>query len=87
MVNITIDGKNIQTEEGVTILEAAREAGINIPTLCYFKDLNDVGACRVCVVEVEGMMKLPAACNTPVDEGMVIRTNSKKVRDARRRKC
>ena len=84
MVNITINGKSIQTEEGVTILEAAREAGINIPTLCYFKDLNDVGACRVCVVEVEGMMKLPAACNTPVIDGMVIRTNSKKVRDARK---
>ena len=84
MVNITIDGKNISAAEGSTILEAAKSAGINIPTLCYFKGLNDVGACRVCVVEVEGLQKLPAACNTPVTEGMVIHTNSKKVRDARK---
>ena len=84
MVNITIDGKNLSVAEGVTILDAAKSAGINIPTLCYYKGLNDVGACRVCVVEVEGLQKLPAACNTPVAEGMVIHTNSKKVRDARR---
>ena len=84
MVNLTIDGKNISVAEGSTILEAAKSAGINIPTLCYFKGLNDVGACRVCVVEVEGLQKLPAACNTPVTEGMVIHTNSKKVRDARK---
>ena len=84
MVNITIDRKNISVAEGMTILDAAKSAGINIPTLCYYKGLNDVGACRVCVVEVEGLQKLPAACNTPVAEGMVIHTNSKKVRDARR---
>jgi NADH-quinone oxidoreductase subunit G len=84
MVNITIDGKNISVNEGVTILEAAKSAGINIPTLCYWKGLNEVGACRVCVVEVEGMQKLPAACNTAVIEGMVIHTNSRKVRDARK---
>lgn len=84
MVNITIDGKNISVNEGVTILEAAKSAGINIPTLCYWKGLNEVGACRVCVVEVEGMQKLPAACNTAVHEGMVIHTNSRKVRDARK---
>ena len=84
MVNITIDGKNLSVNEGVTILEAAKSAGINIPTLCYWKGLNEVGACRVCVVEVEGMQKLPAACNTAVIEGMVIHTNSRKVRDARK---
>ena len=84
MVNLTIDGKNINVNEGVTILEAAKSAGINIPTLCYWKGLNEVGACRVCVVEVEGMQKLPAACNTAVIEGMVIHTNSRKVRDARK---
>ena len=84
MVNITIDGKNISVNEGVTILEAAKSAGINIPTLCYWKGLNEVGACRVCVVEVEGMQKLPAACNTAVIEGMVVHTNSRKVRDARK---
>ena len=84
MVNLTIDGKNISVNEGVTILEAAKSAGINIPTLCYWKGLNEVGACRVCVVEVEGMQKLPAACNTAVIEGMVVHTNSRKVRDARK---
>lgn len=84
MVNITIDGKNVSVKEGVTILEAAKSVGINIPTLCYWKGLNEVGACRVCVVEVEGFQKLPAACNTAVIDGMVIRTNSRKVRAARK---
>ena len=54
MVNLTINGKNIQVEEGTTILEAARVAGFEIPTLCFLKDINEIGACRVCVVEVEG---------------------------------
>ena len=84
MVNLTIDGKKVCVNEGVTILEAAKSAGINIPTLCYWKGLNEVGACRVCVVEVEGIRKLPAACNTAVHEGMVVHTNSRKVRDARK---
>ena len=84
MVNLTIDGKKVCVNEGVTILEAAKSAGINIPTLCYWKGLNEVGACRVCVVEVEGIRKLPAACNTAVREGMVVHTNSRKVRDARK---
>ena len=84
MVSLTIDGKKVCVNEGVTILEAAKSAGINIPTLCYWKGLNEVGACRVCVVEVEGIRKLPAACNTAVHEGMVVHTNSRKVRDARK---
>ena len=84
MVNITIDGKKVSVKEGITILEAAKSVGINIPTLCYWKGLNEVGACRVCVVEVEGFQKLPAACNTAVIDGMVIRTNSRKVRAARK---
>ncbi len=84
MVNLTIDGKKVCVNEGVTILEAAKSVGINIPTLCYWKGLNEVGACRVCVVEVEGIRKLPAACNTAVHEGMVVHTNSRKVRDARK---
>ena len=61
-----------------TILEAAKEIGVYIPTLCYFKGLNEIGACRVCVVEVEGDQRLHAACNSPVLEGMVVHTNSKK---------
>ena len=64
MVNLIIDGKNITVENGITILEAARSAGINIPTLCYLKDINEIGACRVCVVEIEGNANLCAACNT-----------------------
>ena len=63
MVNLIIDGKNITVENGTTILEAARSAGINIPTLCYLKDINEIGACRVCVVEIEGNRNLLCACN------------------------
>ena len=84
MVNVTIDGKTLQVPENTRILDAARQAGVNIPTLCYWEGINEIGACRVCVVEIEGCDKLAAACNTPVSEGMVIRTNSKKVRQARR---
>ena len=84
MVNLTIDGKAVSVAEGTSILDAAKSVGINIPTLCYWKGLNEVGACRVCVVEVEGKKRLPAACNTAVEEGMVVRTNSKKVREARK---
>ena len=84
MVNITIDNKPIRVAEGTTIIEAARSAGINIPSLCYFKGLNEIGACRVCVVEVEGYDRLAASCNTAVEEGMVIHTNSPRVRKARK---
>ena len=83
MVNLTINGKAVSVREGATILEAARQLGIHIPTLCYLKDLNEVGACRVCVVEVEGNEKLSAACNTMVEDGMVIRTDTPRVRAAR----
>ncbi|MBQ0041023.1 MAG: [FeFe] hydrogenase, group A [Clostridiales bacterium] len=82
-INLVIDGKNIAVEEGTTILNAAAQAGIKIPTLCYFKDLNDIGACRICVVEVEGQSKLNAACNTLCEEGMVVKTNSPRVLKAR----
>ena len=81
MVNVTIDGKNISVPEKTSILEAAKTAGIKIPTLCYWKELNEIGACRVCVVEVEGWNRLVAACNTQVEDGMVVRTNSKKARE------
>ena len=72
MVNLTIDGKAVSVPAGTTILEAARQVGVHIPTLCYLKDLNEIAACRVCVVEVEGNEKLNAACNTAVEEGMVV---------------
>ncbi|MBR3553615.1 MAG: [Clostridia bacterium] len=84
MVNLTIDNKAFAAAEGLTILEAAKQVGIEIPTLCYFKDLNEIGACRVCVVEVEGCDRLVAACNTQIQDGMVIRTNSPRVREARK---
>ena len=84
MVNVTIDGKKVQVPEGTKILAAAAVAGIQIPTLCYMWGLNEIGACRVCVVEVEGFDRLMTACNNPVAEGMVIHTNSKKAREARR---
>ena len=64
MVKLTIDGTELQVKDGTTILDAALQAGIHIPTLCYLKKLNKIGACRVCMVEVEGNSKLVTACNT-----------------------
>ncbi len=84
MVNVTIDGVSVQVPSNYTVLEAAKQAGVKIPTLCYLKDVNEVGACRVCLVEVEKARALAAACVMPVSEGMVVHTNSKKVRDTRR---
>lgn len=85
MIDIAINGKKLVVAEGMTILEAAREAGIVIPTLCYLKDLNEVGACRICVVEVRGADRLVSACNTKVAEGMEIETASARVMEARKR--
>ncbi len=84
MVNVTIDGVSVQVPSNYTVLEAAKKAGVKIPTLCYLKDVNEVGACRVCLVEVEKARALAAACVMPVSEGMVVHTNSKKVRDTRK---
>lgn len=84
MINVTIDNAQVQVPEGTTILNAAREAGVRIPTLCYMKDVQAIGACRVCLVEVEGARTLVASCVTPVREGMTIRSNTKRVREARR---
>ncbi len=84
MVNITINGKALQVPEGITILEAAAQGGFKIPTLCFLKGINEIGACRVCLVEIEGKDNLVAACNNVVDEGMIIYTNTPKVRSARK---
>ena len=84
MVKITINNQAVETEENSTILEAAASIGIHIPTLCYLKGINEIGACRVCIVELEGKEKLVAACNNRVEDGMVIYTNSPRVRRARR---
>jgi NADP-reducing hydrogenase subunit HndD len=84
MLEVIIDGRTICVEEHTTILEAAQQAGISIPTLCYLKDINEIGACRVCVVEVEGSDRLIAACNNEVADGMVVRTATPRVISARR---
>ena len=83
-VNLKINNIPVQAEAGTTILEAARAAGIKIPTLCYLKDINAIGACRVCVCEVKGARSLVAACVYPVSEGMEVFTNTKKVMDSRK---
>ena len=84
MVNLKIDGKAVTVDEGTTILEAAKSVGIAIPTLCWLKEVNEIGACRVCVVEIEGQDRLSAACNTPVSEGMAVHTGSPKALAARK---
>lgn len=84
MVKLTIDNKTVETKENTTILDAAKQAGIEIPTLCYLKELNEIGACRICTVEVEGEDKLVASCNNFVRDGMVVHTNSPKVRESRK---
>ena len=84
MVNIKINNRPYSVPKGSTILEAARYAGIEIPTLCFLKDINQIGACRICMVEVKGARSLVAACVFPVNEGMEIFTNTEKVRHSRK---
>ena len=84
MVNIKINGTDIAVQNGSTILQAAARAGIPIPHLCYLRGINEIGACRICVVEVEGTERLVPACNTRVVEGMSIHTNTPRVREARK---
>ena len=83
MINLTIDGLNVSVPEGTTILEAARSVGIDIPTLCFLKDINEAGDCRMCIVEVEGRRGFATSCIQKVEEGMVVKTNSKDVSEAR----
>lgn len=84
-IKITINNREVEAYEGQTVLEAAKNNGIHIPTLCYLKDVTGTGACRVCQVEIEGAKTLCAACVYPVRDGMVIKTNSQRALDARRR--
>jgi bidirectional [NiFe] hydrogenase diaphorase subunit len=81
---LTIDGQLHSARAGESVLHAAREAGITIPTLCHFDGLSDVGACRLCLVEVEGNPKLLASCVTPVSEGMVVHTKTERLQEYRR---
>ena len=84
MVNLTIDNQKVQVPKGTTISDAAESIGIKIPKLCFLKDINEIGACRVCVVEVEGLDRLVASCNTAVEEGMVVYTHMERSIDARK---
>ena len=83
-INIKINGIDVSAPEGSTILEAARISNIDIPTLCYLKDINEIGACRICVVEVKGARSLVASCVHPISEGMEIFTNTPKVLKSRK---
>ena len=84
MVNLKINGREISVPEGYTVLQAAREAGIDIPTLCYLKDVSQTGSCRMCVVEIKGARALQAACVYPVAEGIEVFTHSTRVKKARK---
>ncbi len=84
MPSVSIDGIVVEAPEGATILDAAKLAGVDIPTLCFMPKINEIGSCRVCVVEVEGQDNLAAACNSPVFEGMKVRTSTPRVIEARR---
>ncbi|MBP2665499.1 MAG: hndD 3, partial [Firmicutes bacterium] len=84
MVNVTIDGRKLQVPKSATVLTAAKAGGITVPSLCYHPELRPEGACRVCLVEVEGAKTLVASCVYPVNEGMVVHTNTPAVREARK---
>ena len=84
MIELTIDGKEVEVEKGKTILEAAKKVNINIPTLCFLKDINEMGECRMCLVEVEGRRGFATSCIQKAEEGMVIHTNTPQLIEARR---
>src|SRR5574344_1074130 len=83
MINLTIDGKSVSVPEGTTVLEAAKMVGIDIPTLCYLKDIHEVGECRMCVVEIEGRRGFATSCIQKCEDGMVVKTNTPDVIEAR----
>ena len=83
-IKLTLNGRQLEGPEGITILEFARQNGVDIPTLCYLENLLPTGACRVCIVEVERSRTLVASCHTPIANGMVIQTHSPKVLEARK---
>ena len=83
IVTLTIDGQEIKVPKGTTILQAAKQAGIDIPTLCFLKDINEVGDCRMCIVEVEGRRGFATSCIQTVEEGMVVHTHTPNVLEAR----
>ncbi len=84
MINVTINGKTHHFESGMTILEACRQVGVDVPTLCHLKDLAPSGSCRICVVEVDKARSLIPSCAYPISDGMVVRTNTERIREARK---
>ena len=84
MIKINIDGRDIEVEKGISVLAAARKASIDIPTLCFLKEINAAGDCRMCIVEIEGRRGFVPSCNTIVEEGMKIKTNTPAINDARK---
>ncbi|MGI6004675.1 MAG: NADH-dependent [FeFe] hydrogenase, group A6 [Christensenellales bacterium] len=83
-ITLTIDGRQVEVDKGTTVLEAARAANVHIPTLCYLKNVSSLGACRMCVVQIEGMRNMPASCVLAAADGMVVKTNTPAIREARR---
>ena len=83
LITLTIDNQKVQAKPGTTILQAAKQAGIDIPTLCFLKDINEVGDCRMCIVEVEGRRGFATSCIQTVEEGMVVNTHTPNVLEAR----
>ena len=83
-ISLNINGKEIKVKKGATVLKAAKQAGITIPTLCDHAQLAPTGACRLCVVEIKGMRGFPTSCTTPAADGMVVKTDSKKLRSLRK---
>jgi NADH dehydrogenase/NADH:ubiquinone oxidoreductase subunit G len=84
LVEVTIDGRTVSVPDDFTVLQAALEAGVEIPTLCYLKEINQIGACRICLVEIERARGLQPACVYPVNQGMVVHTNNELIRSTRR---
>jgi len=84
MPTLTVDNVKVEVPEGASVLDACRQAGANVPTLCYLEGVQAIGACRICLVEIEGAKTLVASCTQPVSEGMVVKTNSTRARRARR---
>lgn len=84
MIKLNINGIDVEVEEGTTILEAAKKVNIDIPTLCFLKEINEIGDCRMCVVEVEGRRGFATSCIQKAEEGMIVHTDTEKVIEARR---
>jgi len=85
MIEVTIDGQKVEVEEGASVLDATRKAGIFVPTLCYQRDLSPFGGCRMCIVAIEGTPGFPTACTTPAASGMVVRTDTSEVQELRKK--